>query len=201
MSEETALKLQFEARSVYKLQDCDPAKVQIHVTDGFVWCELVSDGDHTRARLQLDYNAFPSSNTWCSTFHCMAWLEARLSGWLMITGARLHSINLQLTRTGRSRRNTDKCTSTAAATSSNWNIIQNPKLLHTSLFGHWRTFIVVFSPFFGVGVTNLWVGFGDCPCFYLIDFSSGSDCIFERYSQALSVVYKRPLFVFKRQYV
>ena len=68
MSEETALKLQFEARSVYKLQDCDPAKAQIHVTDGFVWCELVSDGDHTRARLQLDYNAFPSSNTWCSTF-------------------------------------------------------------------------------------------------------------------------------------
>ena len=67
MSEETALKLQFEARSFYKLQDCDPAKVQIHVTDGFVWCELVSDGDHTRARLQLDYNAFPSSNTWCFT--------------------------------------------------------------------------------------------------------------------------------------
>ena len=87
----------------------------------------------------------------------------------MIAGARLHSINLQLTRTGRSRRNTDKCTCTAAATPSNWNIIQNPKLLHTSLFGHWRTFIVVlslvFSPFFGVGVTNLWVGFGDCPCF------------------------------------
>ena len=134
MSEETALKLQFEARSVYKLQDCDPAKVQIHVTDGFVWCEHVSDGDHTRARLQLDYNAFPSSNTWCSTFHCMAWLGARLSGWLMITGARLHSINLQLTQTGRSRRNTDKCT--IAATPSNWNIIQNPMLLHTCLFGH-----------------------------------------------------------------
>ena len=197
MSEETALKLQFEARSVYKLQDCDPAKVQIHVTDGFVWCEPVSDGDHTRARLQLDYNAFPLSNTWCSTFHCMAWLEARLSGWLMITGARLHSINLQLTRTGRSRRNTDKCTC-AAPSPSNWNKIQNPKLLHTSLFGHWRTFIVVlsvvFSPFFGVGVTNLWVGFRDCPCFYLIDFSSGSDCIFDRYSQALSLLYKRPLF-------
>ena len=78
------------------MQDYD-ITAKVDVTYGLVWSENDSADDNTKAQLlQLHFHRIAPLH--CTNYELLRF-GARLSR-LMITGARLHSINLQLTQTG-----------------------------------------------------------------------------------------------------
>ena len=78
------------------MQDYD-IRAKVDVTYGLVWSENDSADDNTKAQLlQLHFHRIAPLH--CTNYELLRF-GARLSR-LMVTGARLHSINLQLTQTG-----------------------------------------------------------------------------------------------------
>ena len=86
------------------MQDYD-ITAKVDVTYGLVWSENDSADDNTEAQLlQLHFHRIAPLH--CTNYELLRF-GARLSR-LMIAGARLHSINLQLTQTGEGRQFTDE---------------------------------------------------------------------------------------------